>query len=75
MMMMIFKKKWEIESISTQSFDPYMGLDARKPVFGGLRTTQAQTSLSFRTDWSAPVLFAYWKVYLNLLQAKFQYSS
>ena len=25
---------------------PYMGLDARKPVFGGLRTTKAQTSLS-----------------------------
>ena len=23
----------------------YMGLDARKPVFGGLRTTKAQTSL------------------------------
>ena len=29
---------------------PYheMGLDARKPVFGGLRTTQAQTSLRIR---------------------------
>ena len=25
-----------------------MGLDARKPVFGGLRTTQAQTSLRVR---------------------------
>ena len=25
-----------------------MGLDARKPVFGGLRTTQAQTSLRIR---------------------------
>ena len=27
-----------------------MGLDARKPVFGGLRTTQAQTSLRIRAD-------------------------
>ena len=26
----------------------HMGLDARKPVFGGLRTTQAQTSLRIR---------------------------
>ena len=42
-----------------------MGLDARKPVFWGLRTTKTQTSLRI-----------HWKVsYLNLLQAKFQYSS
>ena len=54
----------------------YMGLDARKPVFGGLRTTQAQTSLRIRAVWSAPLFFAYWKVsYLDLLQAKFQFSS
>ena len=53
-------------------FGPYMGLDARKPVFGGLGTTKAQTSLRFRADLSAPLLFAHWKVYLNLLQAKFQ---
>ena len=26
-----------------------MGLDARKPVFGGLRTTKAQTRLGIRT--------------------------
>ena len=26
----------------------YLGLDARKAVFGGLRTTQAQTSLRIR---------------------------
>ena len=46
-----------------------MGLDARKPIFGGLRTTQAQTR-------SAPLLFASWKVsYANLLQMKFQFSS
>ena len=25
-----------------------LGLDARKPIFGGLRTTKAQTSLHFR---------------------------
>ena len=28
----------------------YMGLDARKPVFGGLRTTKAQASLHIRAD-------------------------
>ena len=27
----------------------YMGLDVRKPVFGGFRTTKAQTSLHIRT--------------------------
>ena len=26
------------------------GLDARKPVFGGLQTTKAQTSLRIRAD-------------------------
>ena len=26
----------------------YMGLDARKPLFGGLQTTNAQTSLRIR---------------------------
>ena len=56
----------------------HMGLDARKPVFGGLRTTQAQTSLRIRAVWSAPLLFAFCKVqYLSLLhvQAKFHLSS
>ena len=53
-----------------------MGLNARKPVFGGLRTTQAQTSLRIRAVWSAPLLFAFCKVqYLSLPQAKFQFSS
>ena len=28
----------------------YMGLDMRKPVFGGLRTTKVQTSTSAQTD-------------------------
>ena len=28
----------------------YMGLDARRTVFGGLRTTKAQTSLHIRAD-------------------------
>ena len=31
-----------------------MGLDARNPVFGGLWTTQAQTSLRIYAVWSAP---------------------
>ena len=47
-----------------------------KPVFGGLPTTQAQTSLRIHAVWSAPLLFAYWKVsYLELLKGKFQFSS
>ena len=38
---------------------------------GGLRTTQAQTSLRIRAVWSAPLLFVFWKVsYVNLLQVK-----
>ena len=46
-----------------------MGLDVRKSVFGGLRTTQAQTRLRIRSVWSAPLLFTFWKVsYLDLLQ-------
>ena len=55
-----------------------MSLDARKPVFGGLRTTQAQaqTSLHIRADRSAPLLFIYQEVsYLDLLPAKCQFSS
>ena len=35
----------------------HMGLDVRKPVFGGLRTTKLQTSLCICEDWSAPLLF------------------
>ena len=47
-----------------------MGLVARKPVFGGLRSTQAQTSLRICAVWSAHLLFAYWKVsYQDLLLA------
>ena len=54
----------------------YMGLDARKPVFGGLRTTKVQTRLRIRAVWSAPLLFTYWKEsYLDLLRTKFQLSS
>ena len=50
----------------------FLDLVATKPVSGGLRTTKAQTSLRIRTDWSAPLLFSYWKIsYLNLLQVKF----
>ena len=40
-----------------QNCNYYMGLDARKPVFGGLQTTRAQTSLPICADWSAPLLF------------------
>ena len=40
----------------------HMGL-----VFGGKRTTKAQTSLRIRADWSAHLLFTHWKVsFLNL---------
>ena len=47
----------------------HMGLVARKPVFWGLRTTQAQTSLRIGADWSAPLLFPFRKVtYVHLLQ-------
>ena len=47
-----------------------------KTCFGGLRTTQAQTSLRIRAVWSAPLLFAFMKVpYVDLLQMKFQFSS
>ena len=53
-----------------------MGLNVRKPVFGGLRTTQAQTSLCIGSALSVPLLFAITKVSnVNLLQAKFRFSS
>ena len=53
-----------------------MGLDTRKPVFGDLRTTKAQTSLHILTFRSEPLLLAKWKVsYLDMLQAKFQFFS
>ena len=47
-----------------------MGLDARKPVFWGLRTTKVQTSLRIRAVWSEPSLFAFWKV---LYKQKFNF--
>ena len=54
----------------------HMGLVARKPVFRGLRTTQAQTSLRICAVWSAPLLFVFCKEqYLSLLQAKLKFSS
>ena len=50
-----------------------MGRDTRKPIFGGLQITKAQTSLCILADCLAPLLFAFWKVsYLNFLQAKFK---
>ena len=57
-------------------FIGYLGLDARKPVFGDLRTTQAQTGLRIRPFWSVPLLFAFWNIsYVYLLQVKFEFSS
>ena len=48
-------------------------LDARKPVFIGLQTIKAQTSLPICAVWSAPLLFAYLIVsYLNLLSCYMQ---
>ena len=53
-----------------------MGHEARKPVFKGSPTTQAQTSLGIRVVWSAPFLFTFLKAsYVILLQVKFQFSS
>ena len=66
---------WFYFATDLQNIKHHMGIDARKPVFGGLRTTKAQTSLRICAVWSAPLLFTYWKVYLDLLQGKFQFSS
>ena len=46
----IMKKTTPCKEVNLVIWTPYqkMGLDARKPVFGGLRTTQAQTSLRIR---------------------------
>ena len=50
-----------------------MGLEARIPVFGGLQTIKAQTSLSLPIQ---ALLFTFGKVsYLDIPQAKFQISS
>ena len=37
-----------LQSHPKKHFFKYLGLDARNPVFGGLRTTQVQTSLRIR---------------------------
>ena len=41
-----------------------------KTCLQALQTTKVQTSLRICTVWSVPLLLAYWKVYLNSLQAK-----
>ena len=41
-----------------------MGLDVRKPVYGGLQTIPAQTSLRICAVWSAPLLFAFGEFYM-----------
>ena len=79
----------EVKTDFNQILDKYHGLEhvnmvkrskclqiVRRPVFDGLRTTKAQTSLRVRAVSSAPFLFILWKVsYVNLLQVKFQFSS
>ena len=48
-----------------------LDLNAKKPVFGVLQITQAQTSLRIPAVWSAPLLFPFCKVpYVNLLQVQ-----
>ena len=46
------------DQVSNQ-IDSILGLDARKPGFGGLPTTQEQISLRIRAGCSAPLLFAF----------------
>ena len=41
-----------------------MGLGVRKPVFGGMQTTQAQTSLRLNAVWSAHLLSHFGKYYM-----------
>ena len=53
---------WEVNIFRKDPY--YMGLDVRKLVFGGLRTTQAHLLFAFR---QVP--------YVDLLQMKFQFSS
>ena len=49
------KKTWDaVHSLLHGSYSYNMGLDARNPVFRGLWTIQAQTSLRIRAVWSAP---------------------
>ena len=57
-------------------FELIQMMSARKPVLGGLRTTQAQISLRIRTIRSEHLLFAFRKVsYVDFLQMRFQFSS
>ena len=54
-----------------------MGLDARKPSLGVCEQQRRRPACGYviRAVWSAPLLFAYWKVsHLDLLLAKFQFS-
>ena len=54
--------------------DIEMDLDMRNPVYGGLQTTEAQTSLRIGAVWSAPLLFTYCKsLYLDLLRVKLKF--
>ena len=54
-----------------------MNIASRKPDFDEcMRTTKAQIRLHICAVWSAPLLFALWKVkHINSLHSKFQHSS
>ena len=53
-----------------------IGPQCEKTCLRRFANTKAQTSLRIHEDWSAPLLFAYRKVsYLDLLRAKFQFTS
>ena len=54
-----------------------MGLDARKPVYGGLGTTNAQTSLRIRAAFDQRLYYSLIGKYhnLDLLQVESQCSS
>ena len=54
-MKVLFNVRVSIDSVSLgiqfeKAIKENMGFDARKPVFGGLRTTKAQTSLRIWAD-------------------------
>ena len=49
----------------------HMGLDRGKPVFGGLRTTKAQTSLHITQSSQSFCHSLIGKYHVDLLQAKF----
>ena len=52
-----------VHTVCPNTYVSQQGLDARKPVFGGLRTTKAHTSMRMlRADYLAPFSFAFSKL-------------